>query len=153
MVNNEKKFITKGNGRRYGDVYDFGIDWPHEYKTASGVISHNTTLAKILANSIDSTIMYLNCSDENSVETVREKIKNFASTMSFTRWKVAILDECLESGTLVTVLRAGSEIKIPIELLNQENDLVKSFNIETGLIEWQPFYLWDKGLQEICKIS
>lgn len=52
-----------------------------------------TTLAKILANSIDSTIMYLNCSDENSVDTVREKIKNFASTMSFTRWKVIICDE------------------------------------------------------------
>jgi DNA polymerase III delta prime subunit len=52
-----------------------------------------TTLAKILANSIDSTIMYLNCSDENSVDTVREKIKSFASTMSFTRWKVIICDE------------------------------------------------------------
>jgi len=52
-----------------------------------------TTLAKILASSIDSTCMYLNCSDENSVDTVREKIKNFASTMSFTRWKVIICDE------------------------------------------------------------
>ena len=52
-----------------------------------------TTLAKILANAIDSTIMYLNCSDENSVDTVREKIKSFASTMSFTRWKVIICDE------------------------------------------------------------
>lgn len=52
-----------------------------------------TTLAKILAESIDSTMMYLNCSDENSVDTVRDKIKNFASTMSFTRWKVIICDE------------------------------------------------------------
>jgi DNA polymerase III delta prime subunit len=52
-----------------------------------------TTLAKILANSIDATIMYLNCSDENSVDTVREKIKSYASTMSFTRWKVIICDE------------------------------------------------------------
>jgi len=52
-----------------------------------------TTLAKILANSIDSTIMYLNCSDENSVDTVRDKIKNYASTMSFNRWKVIICDE------------------------------------------------------------
>lgn len=112
-----------------------------------------TTLAKILANSIDSTTMYLNCSDENSVDTVREKIKNFASTMSFTRWKVLVLDECLEAGTLVTVLRAGNEIKIPIETLDQDNDLVKSFNIETGVIEWQPFYLWDKGIQDIWEIE
>jgi replication factor C small subunit len=53
-----------------------------------------TTAAKILAQSIDSTILYLNCSDENSVDTVREKIKGFASTMAFTRWKVIICDEC-----------------------------------------------------------
>jgi len=52
-----------------------------------------TTLARILATAVDSTIMYLNCSDENSVDTVREKIKSFASTMSFTRWKVIICDE------------------------------------------------------------
>lgn len=52
-----------------------------------------TSLAKILANSIDSTVMYLNCSDENSVDTVRDKIKSFASTMSFSRWKVIICDE------------------------------------------------------------
>jgi DNA polymerase III delta prime subunit len=52
-----------------------------------------TTLAKILANSIDSTTMYLNCSDENSVDTVRDKVKSLASTMSFTRWKVIICDE------------------------------------------------------------
>lgn len=52
-----------------------------------------TTLAKILAKSIDSTIMYLNCSDENSVDIVRDKIKSFASTMAFTRWKIVICDE------------------------------------------------------------
>ena len=52
-----------------------------------------TTIAKILANSVDSTLLYINASDENNVETVREKIKNFASTMAFTRWKIIILDE------------------------------------------------------------
>lgn len=52
-----------------------------------------TTLAKILASSIDATVMYINASDENSVDTVRDKIKSFASTMSFTRWKVIICDE------------------------------------------------------------
>jgi replication factor C small subunit len=94
MVYSEKRKITSASARSYRDVYDISIDNPHEYITSAGVISHNTTLAKILANSIDSTLMYLNCSDENSVDTVREKIKTFASTMSFTRWKVAILDEC-----------------------------------------------------------
>jgi DNA polymerase III delta prime subunit len=52
-----------------------------------------TTLAKILASSIDATVMYINASDENSVDIVREKIKSFASTMSFNEWKVIICDE------------------------------------------------------------
>jgi DNA polymerase III delta prime subunit len=52
-----------------------------------------TTLAKILANAVDSQIMYINASDENSVEVVRDKISRFASSVGFKRWKVIILDE------------------------------------------------------------
>jgi len=52
-----------------------------------------TTLAKIIANNVDADVMYINASDENNVETVREKIKNFASTIGFRRWKICILDE------------------------------------------------------------
>ena len=37
--------------------------------------------------------MYLNASDENSVDTVREKIKSFASSVGFKDIKIIILDE------------------------------------------------------------
>ena len=37
--------------------------------------------------------MYVNASDENNVDTVRDKIKNFASTIGFSQWKLIILDE------------------------------------------------------------
>ena len=37
--------------------------------------------------------MYINASDENNVDTVREKIKSFASTIGFRQWKLIILDE------------------------------------------------------------
>ena len=52
-----------------------------------------TTLAKIIANGVDADIMYINASDENSVDVVREKIKRYASTVGFKRWKIVILDE------------------------------------------------------------
>ena len=53
-----------------------------------------TTLAKLLVNNIDCDYIYINGSDENSVEVVREKVKNFASTLGFQTMKVIILDEC-----------------------------------------------------------
>lgn len=37
--------------------------------------------------------MYINASDENSVDAVRDKIRGFASSMGFRKWKVVILDE------------------------------------------------------------
>jgi replication factor C small subunit len=52
-----------------------------------------TTLAKIIANNVDADVMYINASDENNVDTVRTKIKNFASTIGFRKWKIVILDE------------------------------------------------------------
>ena len=53
-----------------------------------------TTLAKLLVNNIDCDYLYINASDENSVEVVRDKVKNFASTLGFSEMKIIILDEC-----------------------------------------------------------
>ena len=53
-----------------------------------------TTLAKLLVKNIDCDYLYINASDENSVEVVRDKVKNFASTLGFAEMKVIILDEC-----------------------------------------------------------
>ena len=53
-----------------------------------------TTLAKLLVNNIECDYLYINASDENSVDVVREKVKNFASTLGFQEMKVIILDEC-----------------------------------------------------------
>ena len=53
-----------------------------------------TTLAKMLVNSIECDYLYINASDENSVDTVRNKVRNFASTIGFKDMKIIILDEC-----------------------------------------------------------
>ena len=53
-----------------------------------------TTLAKILVNNIECDYLYINASDENSVDTVRNKVRGFASTMGFKDYKIIILDEC-----------------------------------------------------------
>ena len=52
-----------------------------------------TTLAKIITNKIDCDCLYINASDENNVDNVRNKIKTFASSIGFKPLKVVILDE------------------------------------------------------------
>lgn len=52
-----------------------------------------TSLAKIIGRHLDCDILYINASDENNVDTVRDKIKSFASTFGSTTWKLVILDE------------------------------------------------------------
>ena len=52
-----------------------------------------TTAAKILIKNIECDYLFINASDENSVDTIRNKIKNFAATMSFKPMKIIVLDE------------------------------------------------------------
>jgi len=52
-----------------------------------------TSLAKLITNTFGFETLYINASDENSVDTIREKIKSFVSTISFNKFKVVILDE------------------------------------------------------------
>jgi replication factor C small subunit len=52
-----------------------------------------TTLAKLIVKSIECDYMIINASDERNVDTIRDKVKGFASSMGFKKWKVVVLDE------------------------------------------------------------
>jgi len=52
-----------------------------------------TTLAKLLVGNIVCDTLYVNASDENSVDAIRFKIKAFTSSVGFNDLKVVILDE------------------------------------------------------------
>lgn len=55
--------------------------------------SGKTTLAKLLTHNIECDVMYINASDENGIDAVRDKIKGFASSMGLHDLKIIILDE------------------------------------------------------------
>ena len=50
-----------------------------------------TTLAKIITGNIDCDHLYINASDENNVDNVRNKIKGFASSVGFKPIKIIIV--------------------------------------------------------------
>jgi replication factor C small subunit len=52
-----------------------------------------TTAAKLIVNNINCDFIYINCSDENGVDTIRDKVKSFVSAASFKPLKVVIMDE------------------------------------------------------------
>ena len=91
--NNLDTYIGNEHLKDKVSVYLESGDLPHLLlygKAGTG----KTTLAKILVKNIDCDYLYINASDENNVDTVRNKVKNFASTMGFKDYKIIILDEC-----------------------------------------------------------
>jgi len=52
-----------------------------------------TTLARLIMNSIKCDYIVINASDERGIDTIRTKIKGFASTIGFQNMKIILLDE------------------------------------------------------------
>lgn len=52
-----------------------------------------TTAAKIIVNNIECDLLFINASDENSVDTIRNKIQGFAQGIGFTDLSIVVLDE------------------------------------------------------------
>lgn len=67
-------------------------DVPH-LLLCGGAGTGKTTAAKLIVNNINCDYIYINCSDENGVDTIRDKVKSFASAASFKPQKVVIMDE------------------------------------------------------------
>jgi DNA replicative helicase MCM subunit Mcm2 (Cdc46/Mcm family) len=114
-----------------------------------------STIAKILAKKFSpNSYMYINASEQGNIDTVRNLIGEFISVMSIDgNQKIVILDECLEENTLVSILKDGSEQKIPIKDVDPDNDLVKTYNFDLSRIEYRPFFKIDKGVQEVYEVE
>jgi DNA polymerase III delta prime subunit len=115
-----------------------------------------TTLAKVLINELgveEYDVMEINASRERGIDIVKEKINNFAETMPFGKFKVILLDECLDEETLVSVIRQGTKMLLPIKDLDDTTDLVESYNTESQSNEWMPFIKMDKGVQDVYEIE
>jgi len=89
-----------------------------------------TSLAKLLVNNLDCSHLYINASDERGIETIRDKVSSFASTMSFSPLKVVILDEA----DFLTI-QAQASLRNVIETFSRTTRFIMTCNYIERIID------------------
>tara|TARA_R110000803_G_scaffold96483_3_gene164619 strand:+ start:1825 stop:2733 length:909 start_codon:yes stop_codon:yes gene_type:complete len=89
-----------------------------------------TTLAKLIVKNIDCDHLYINASDERGIETIRDKVSGFASTMSFKPLKVIILDEA----DFLTI-QAQASLRNVIETFSRTTRFILTCNYVERIID------------------
>lgn len=89
-----------------------------------------TTLAKLITNSIKCDVLYINASDENGIDTIRVKIKNFACNIGFNPLKVIILDE---ADYFTPAAQAG--LRNTMETFSEHTRFILTCNYHERIIE------------------
>ncbi len=89
-----------------------------------------TTLAKLITQNIDCDMMYINASDENGLDTIRDKVKSFASTSTFRPLKVVILDE-----SDYLTINAQASLRNIIETFSAKTRFILTCNYVERIIE------------------
>ena len=89
-----------------------------------------TTLAKLLVKNLNCEHLYINASDERGIETIRDKVSGFASTMSFKPLKVVILDEA----DFLTI-QAQASLRNVIETFSKSTRFILTCNYVERIID------------------
>lgn len=107
------------------------------YAAVGGPGSGKTSSARAMCEELGIEYIMINMSNESGIDTVRNKIVNFASSMSFTSdYKAIILDECLHEDEEVRVgtIDNWSPVKLKDMQFGIDYPIV-SFNMETKNFE------------------
>ena len=89
-----------------------------------------TTLAKIIVNNLECDYLYINASDERGIETIRDKVTSFSSTISFKKIKVVILDEA----DFLTI-QAQASLRNTIETFSRSTRFILTCNFVERIID------------------
>jgi DNA polymerase III delta prime subunit len=89
-----------------------------------------TSLAKLIVNNIDCDYLYINSSDERGIDTIRDKVSRFASSVSFSPLKVVVLDEA----DYITPTAQGA-LRHTIELFSLNTRFILTCNYVEKIIE------------------
>lgn len=129
------------------------------YLFSGGAGIGKTTAAYAIAKELDADILYINASLDSGIDTLRTKITQFVSTVSFTNSrKIVLLDEgdylnCF-SGSQEIILSDNKVISLAKleDLLDQEVNLL-SYNFKTKLPEESKAVVFVSGEKELFEVE
>jgi len=89
-----------------------------------------TTLAKLIVNNLNCDYLYINASDERGIDTIRDKVQQFASSATFKALKVVILDEA----DFLTI-QAQASLRNVIETFSRTTRFILTCNFVERIID------------------
>ncbi len=142
FLSNVKKITYK---KQQCDVYDFHIPKNHTF-ICNNLINHNTTTAIAIAKELygdkwKDYFIEINASDENSVDTIRSKIKTYAKLKIVGQdYKIIFFDEmdylCLSTDTkIITGWNTTQKITDINDIPTNKYISIPSLNLQTGKVE------------------
>jgi len=102
-----------------------------------------TTLARTIANELNADVLFINASLENSIDTIRTKMTQFASTVSFSdAKKITLLDESdglnsISQGALRGFIEEFSSNHSIIFTANYANKIIEPIRSRCSIIDFK----------------
>lgn len=123
------EYVGNGSMKSKVEQYIASNDVPHLLLHGSAGTG-KTTLAKLIVKSVKCDTLYINASDENGIDTIRSKIKDFACNIGFNPLKVIILDE---ADYLTPAAQAG--LRNTMETFSQHTRFILTCNYHERIID------------------
>ena len=99
--------------------------------------------------------LFINASLDNGIDTLRGKIRQFASSIAFNdKCKLVVLDECLEENEEVLLVNNKTEYYSPLKDLEfGKKYKCKSYNMEKNIIEYDTCELISEKEEEVFEVE
>lgn len=152
----EDCILPKDTADCFANMVDKGE--PQNLLLSGGAGCGKTSVAKALCLDLGCDWLMVNCSEDGNIDTLRTKIRQFASTVSLTGGvkKVVILDEfdyanCVDD-TEPILMACGKYKKLEELEIGKEYDVI-SFNTTTKEFEKDKAYRSLSGTKEVYEIE